>query len=227
MAADDAFGSHGPTETNGPAKERQLRAEQRREELLDAADIVIRRIGPRASATLIAQEAGVTKPIIYRHFGDIQDLYLALATRHNSRLGQWLLAARERDSDLDRRGRFRGVIEAFFTAIDLEPNLYRFLVHAGSDLPDKEGGLSWFTRLWAGEISMHLAAITGQPADSPTPRTMAFAMAGALQATGSWWLEERASPLSEVIDAVTSLLLTGLPIPTVEPSELGMRGTND
>jgi hypothetical protein len=52
-------------------------------------------------------------------------------------------------------------------------------------------------------------------------------MAGALHTTGNWWLDERASPLSEIIDAVTDLLLTGLPIPTVQPSELGMRGTND
>jgi AcrR family transcriptional regulator len=226
MAADNAFEGSGAVETNGPARERRLRAEQRREMLLDAADTVIRRIGPRASATLIAQEAGVTKPIIYRHFGDIQDLYLALAVRHNQRLGQWLLAARERNADLDRRGRFRGVVEAFFTAIDRESNLYRFLVHAGSDLPDREGGLSWFTRLWAGEIALHLAAITGQPAGSPTPRAMGFAMAGSLQASGSWWLEERSVPLSEVVEAVTSLLLSGLPAPTVEPAALGMRGTN-
>jgi AcrR family transcriptional regulator len=217
----------GPSRIGPAVGERRLSPEERRELLLDAADIVIRRVGPRVSATLIAQEAGVTKPIIYRHFGDIQDLYRALAARHNERLGRWLRASRERDSDLNRRLRFRGVIEAFFTAIDRDSNLYRFLVHAGVDVPGREGALSWFTRLWAEEIAAHLAAITGQPADSVQSRAMGFAMAGALQTTGNWWLDERASPLSEIIDAVTDLLLAGLPIPTVQPSELGMRGTND
>jgi AcrR family transcriptional regulator len=217
----------GPTGSDPVVSERRVRSEQRREMLLDAADTVIRRIGSRVSATLIAQEAGVTKPIIYRHFDDIQDLYRALAARHNDRLHQWLLASRERDSDLNRRQRFRGVIESFFTAIDGDSNVYRFLVHTGADVPGQEGALSWFTRLWAEEIAAHLAAITGQPAGSLQARATGFAMAGALHTTGNWWLDERASPLSEIIDAVTDLLLTGLPIPTVEPSELGMRGTND
>jgi AcrR family transcriptional regulator len=217
----------GPTGSDPAVSERRVRSEQRREMLLDAADTVIRRIGSRVSATLIAQEAGVTKPIIYRHFDDIQDLYRALAARHNERLHQWLLASRERDSDLNRRQRFRGVIESFFTAIDGDSNIYRFLVHTGADVPGQEGALSWFTRLWAEEIAGHLAAITGQPAGSLQSRATGFAMAGALHTTGNWWLDERASPLSEIIDAVTDLLLTGLPIPTVQPSELGMRGTND
>jgi AcrR family transcriptional regulator len=99
----------GPSRSDPVVSERRVRSEQRREMLLDAADTVIRRIGSRVSATLIAQEAGVTKPIIYRHFDDIQDLYRALAARHNERLHQWLLASRERNSDLNRRQRFRGV----------------------------------------------------------------------------------------------------------------------
>jgi AcrR family transcriptional regulator len=225
MAADSTFES-GQDKSGGPARARRLTAEQRRLMLLDAADTVIRRVGPRVSATLIAQEAGVTKPIIYRHFGDIQDLYRALAIRHNERLAVWLLAARERDAELDRRGRFRSVIEAFFKAIDREPNLYRFLAHSGADLPEHESALSWFTRLWASDIARHLAVITGQPEGSLQSRTMGFAMAGALLSTGNWWLEERATPLSEIIEAMTDLLLSGLPAPTVEPSEIGLRGTH-
>lgn len=195
--------------------------------LLDAADTVIRRVGPRVSATLIAEEAGVTKPIIYRHFGDIQDLYREVAARQYERLARWLNARRERDSDLSRQQRMRGVVEAFFIAIDRDSNLYRFLVYTGSDVPGGDASLSWFTRLWAADIARHLAALTGEPEESLRARTMAFAMAGTLHTTGNWWLEERPSPLSEIIDAVTELLLSGMPKPTVQPSEMGMRGTND
>jgi AcrR family transcriptional regulator len=222
MAAGDplASGQNDPTDA---VNQRRQRADRRREELLDAADAVVRRVGPKVSATLIAKEAGVTKPIIYRHFGDIQDLYHALAVRHERRLGQLQLEARLRDADLDRFGRFRSVVAAFFEVIESEPALYRFLVHTGGDVPNQEGALSWFTREWAGDIARHLAAIAGEPEGSPRARAMGFAMAGALTTAGSWWLEERATPSSVFIDAVTELLIYGLPQPTEEyelPAEL-------
>ena len=195
------------------AKERRLRAVQRREELLDAADTVIRRVGTKVTASLIAAEAGVTKPIIYRHFGDIQDLYRALAVRHEDRLGNWLMAARQRDNDLDRYSRFRGTVLAFFTAIEREPNLYRFLVHTGADSPDQDAPLSWFLRIFANQIAAHLAAISGDPEGSPRSRAMGFAMAGALTMSANWWLQERSIPKDVVVDAVTELLISGLPTP--------------
>jgi AcrR family transcriptional regulator len=210
MAAESTFES-GHDVSGRYTRSRRVRAEQRRVILLDAADTVIRRVGPRVSARLIAQEAGVTKPIIYRHFGDIQDLYRALAIRHHEQLARWLHDARERDAGLDRRGRLRSIIEAFFKAIESESNLYRFLTHTGADLPGYGSAPSWFTRQWATDIARQLAQMTGEPEGLPQSRTMGFAIAGALLSTGNWWLEERAVPLCEVIDATTDLLLSGLP----------------
>ncbi|MGH2819151.1 MAG: helix-turn-helix domain-containing protein, partial [Actinomycetota bacterium] len=46
-------------------------------DLLDAADNVVRRDGPEASMQKIAAEAGITKPILYRQFGDKGGLYRA------------------------------------------------------------------------------------------------------------------------------------------------------
>lgn len=74
--------------------DQQTPAEQRRRELLEAADRVVLRDGPKASMNAIAAEAGITKPILYRHFGDKGGLYRALATRHTD----GLLAALDRKS---------------------------------------------------------------------------------------------------------------------------------
>ncbi|HEU4481075.1 MAG TPA: helix-turn-helix domain-containing protein, partial [Actinomycetota bacterium] len=52
---------------------------RRRIELLEAADRALRREGPLVSMNAIAAEAGVTKPILYRHFGDKGGLYQAIA----------------------------------------------------------------------------------------------------------------------------------------------------
>ena len=54
----------------------------RRRQLLAAADRVIRRRGPDASMDEIAAEAGVAKPILYRHFGNKDGLYAALVERY-------------------------------------------------------------------------------------------------------------------------------------------------
>ena len=67
----------------------------RREALLDAADRIVRRDGPVASMATIAAEAGITKPILYRHFGDKSGLYAALADRYTGRLLDDLRAALE------------------------------------------------------------------------------------------------------------------------------------
>lgn len=70
----------------------EQRAARRRRELLDAADRVVLRDGPGASMNAIAAEAGITKPILYRHFGDKGGLYSALAKRHTDALLASLLS---------------------------------------------------------------------------------------------------------------------------------------
>jgi AcrR family transcriptional regulator len=192
-------------------RDRRLPADERREILLDAADTVIRRAGVRVSAELIAREAGVTKPIIYRHFGDIQELYRSVADRHEQRLFHWLIQARNSVGDQDRFSRFRSVVEAFFEAVDREPDLFRFLVYAGGDAADQSVALSWFTRRWANRIAAHLVNESVALEGSPRARAMGFAMAGALKSAASWWREERTGPRSEIIDAISELLINGMP----------------
>ena len=54
---------------------------------------MVLRDGPEASMNAIAAEAGITKPILYRHFGDKGGLYRALAKRHTDALLASLRAA--------------------------------------------------------------------------------------------------------------------------------------
>jgi AcrR family transcriptional regulator len=51
---------------------------EQRERLLHAAQRAIHRGGPHVSMDEIAAEAGITKPIVYRHFGDRRGLARAL-----------------------------------------------------------------------------------------------------------------------------------------------------
>lgn len=56
----------------------RLTAEARRQDVLDAACRAFSRSSYRGATTAeIAREAGITEPILYRHFGSKRDLYLA------------------------------------------------------------------------------------------------------------------------------------------------------
>jgi AcrR family transcriptional regulator len=60
----------------------RLPAEKRREQLLDcAADLFARSGYARATTAELARAAGVTEPIIYRHFNSKRDLFIALIER--------------------------------------------------------------------------------------------------------------------------------------------------
>jgi AcrR family transcriptional regulator len=72
------------------AMERVERRAARREELLDAAIRCIRGEGPGISMERIAAEAGVTKPILYRHFRHRADLEDAIALRFTDAIGKEL-----------------------------------------------------------------------------------------------------------------------------------------
>src|SRR3954452_10380970 len=56
----------------------RLTGEERRQTVLDAATRVFSRSSYRGATTAeIAREAGISEPILYRHFGSKRDLYLA------------------------------------------------------------------------------------------------------------------------------------------------------
>ncbi len=60
------------------AAAKRLTAEERRQAVLDTAGRVFSRSSYRGATTAeIAREAGISEPILYRHFGSKRDLYLA------------------------------------------------------------------------------------------------------------------------------------------------------
>src|SRR5690242_9730536 len=71
--------TNAPAPATGAPSTRAGRDPRRRRALLEAADRIILREGPEASMAAIASEAGISKPILYRHFGDKSGLYQALA----------------------------------------------------------------------------------------------------------------------------------------------------
>ncbi|HET6816489.1 MAG TPA: TetR/AcrR family transcriptional regulator [Mycobacteriales bacterium] len=186
----------------------------KREQLLDAADRVVQREGSAASMNLIAAEAGITKPILYRHFGDKVGLYRALADRHIDELLGRLRAALATRGGL--QARTRATVDAYLTAVEQQPQVYRFLVErAAAEEPDVRGQVQGFVRRFGDELAAGIASEPQlQGLEQERALVWAHAIAGMVQATGDWWLDHPEVPRAVVVDQLTALLwqgFTGVP----------------
>ncbi|MEU6737452.1 TetR family transcriptional regulator [Streptomyces physcomitrii] len=186
-------------------------AERRRRQLLEAADRVVLREGPGASMNAIAAEAGITKPILYRHFGDKGGLYAALAKRHTDAL---LRALRDAlDAPADRRRRVESTLETYLLAVESRPQVYRFLMHPAESPPSSEGGFD------VGVHSVPLLRRLGEelaeviedridlgPGGAQLARVWGHGIVGMMHAAGDWWLVERPCSRAELVRGLTDLL---------------------
>ena len=184
-------------------------AEERREQLLEAADRVVQRDGSAASMNVIAAEAGITKPILYRHFGDKGGLYRALASRHIDRL-----LANLRGALLTRGGlaaRSRATIDAYLSAVGERPQVYRFLMErAAVEDPDVRGAVAGFVSRFGDELAIGIMAEpTLAPVDEVRAKVWAHGIAGMVQGAGDWWLDHPDVPRALVVDQLVALLVGG------------------
>ncbi|GAA2873266.1 TetR family transcriptional regulator [Streptosporangium fragile] len=178
----------------------------RRRALLDAADRVIRREGPEASMASIAAEAGITKPILYRHFGDKSGLYQALANRHVRTVVSTLRPEFDRDKT-DLSSRARATITAYLEMIAANLNLYRFLFHrAGAEDSRTHSQMTAIVRSLGEELGTVIAAETAVP-DPIRAQVLGHAFVGMVQATGDWWLEHPEVDRAEVVEGLVSVIV--------------------
>ncbi|MEV6940543.1 TetR family transcriptional regulator [Streptomyces sp. NPDC051172] len=191
--------------------EQQRSADRRRRELLEAADRVVLRDGPQASMNAIAAEAGITKPILYRHFGDKSGLYAALAKRHTDALLNSLRAAL--DAPADRRERVEATLDTYLAAIEARPQVYRFLMHPAEGSPGGEQGFD------VGKHSIPLLRRMGEelaqviedrldlgPGGQQLARVWGHGIVGMMHAAGDWWLGERPCSRGELVRSLADLL---------------------
>lgn len=195
----------GPPSAAGTGSRRDP---DRRRALLEAADRVIRRAGPEASMAAIAAEAGISKPILYRHFGDKGGLYRALAERHTRRLIEGVRAEFSRPAPV--RERTRSTIDAYLATISANPGLYRFLMHrAGAEDAAAHGVMSTMIRGVAGELAEVMIA-EGEIADRTRAHVWGHAIVGMVQTAGDWWLDHEEVPRADVVDGLADLVVGGL-----------------
>jgi AcrR family transcriptional regulator len=179
---------------------------QRRSQLLDAADRVIRRRGAGASMDEIALEAGISKPILYRHFGDKDGLHQALAERYVEALLGDLRAARV---TTDPRANIAAGIDAYLAFIEREPEGYRFLLSAAAQ-PRTSAIVDDFRRRLAVDCAFATAErLRRSGLDPELAEPWAYGVVGMVRSVGIWWLDTRAVSREQLVERLTALLWGG------------------
>lgn len=185
---------------------------ERRLQLLEAADRAIAMYGAAVRMDDIAAEAGVTKPILYRHFGDKGGLYEAVARRAARMLQERLeVAVDEADGPLEK---LSAAIDAFLAAIEERPETYRFLLHgAASARPEVHQTVGDFTH----QLADRFARVLGEQfarfgVQIEDAELLAHALIGAVHQVGDWWLSSGSGVQRERLrDQLIRLLWSGLP----------------
>jgi AcrR family transcriptional regulator len=191
-------GGPGRDEPQRGARRRQREA--RREELLDAAVTAIREHGPEVAMEDIAAEAGVSKPILYRHFQDKAGLYMAISERATQLMRTALLPGLH--AQAEPRELLRTAIDTYLSFIEAEPELYRFVVRRSfADRPVAQDPVTTNNQLIAGALSgMFGDRLRTLGCDPGGAETWAHAGVGMVQAAGDWWLEHRTLQREELRD---------------------------
>ena len=138
----------------------RMSAAARREQILDVTKELARSGGfHRISIDAVARAAGITRPIVYQHFGDLPGLLNALVEREGERAMTQLGALLPRDlASGDPRAILTGALRAFLEAVHADPTTWRLVLMPAEGAP--ESLRERFVRERA-EVTGQLAAAVG------------------------------------------------------------------
>jgi AcrR family transcriptional regulator len=187
----------------------RMSGQARREQLLDVGRALFAERGyPGASIEEVAHRAGVSKPVVYEHFGGKEGLYAVVVDREM----RWLLELIT--SALSAAGHPRELLEqaalALLGYIQDRTDGFRILVR---DSPVATEGGSFSSLL--GEIARRVEHILGREFatrgyDTAPAALFSQALVGMVALTGQWWLDVRSPDKDEVAAHLVNLAWNGL-----------------
>lgn len=189
--------------------QREKRRAERRAEMITAAMDAVRSHGPAVSVAQIAAMAGITKPVLYRHFSGRADLQRAVGQEAVALLMGRMAPALALEGD--PQGQIHGIVDAFLAGIEDEPELWRFVVHhpiertTGAEVV--EDAREQIARLLATLMGERLRE---QGLDSGGAEVWAHGLVGMVQSAGDWWLERRTMSRGALTGYLSSIIWGGL-----------------
>ena len=151
----------------------RMSAEARREQVLEAAKQVVAESGFAATTIeAVARRAGITRPIVYARFGDLEGLLDALVERAGEKALTDL--ARVMPSDVEPDGAYDALLRAFAAYLDVasaDPQTWALLLSPPAGAPASlaeriEIGRSAVIAQLAGAFGGERLGVLGEPFDA-------------------------------------------------------------
>ncbi|HET9648972.1 MAG TPA: TetR/AcrR family transcriptional regulator [Microlunatus sp.] len=194
-----------------PGRVARMPRDQRRAQLLEAANQVFTSKGYHAAAMDdIAELAGVSKPVLYQHFPSKLDLYLALLDASCDRLIEVVEEAL--DSTDDNSARVVATMGAFYDFVNSASGEFRFVFES-----DLTGDGQVQTRLW--EVNNRIADLIAEvivedtDLDPDRAKLLAISLVGVAQVSARYWVSGGTNKLIGLEEAkmlVSSLAWRGI-----------------
>ncbi|MFV2174440.1 TetR/AcrR family transcriptional regulator [Actinomadura sp. LOL_016] len=208
------------TEPAPRPRRKRMTGKERREQLLTIGRTLFAERGlDGTSVEEIASAAGVSKPVVYEHFGGKEGLYAVVVDREFE--GLLRLVTEALTSARHYRGKLEKAALGLLEYIEENPDGFRILVrdsHGGTGTGSYASLLSEI----AGEVEYILAREFDRHGyDDKFAPLYAQSLVGMVAVTGQWWLDVRKPHREDVAAHIVNLAWNGLsglePRPSLDP----------
>lgn len=190
------------------ARRKRLSAAERRNQLIEVGRGVFAERGYEGtSVEVLAERAGVSKPILYEHFGGKEGLYAVIVDREIEHVVAIIAAA---ISDGSPRERVEAAALGFLQYVEQHPEGFAILAH---DAPTARPGSTMSSLLndVAERVGQVFAAAFKEAGyNRKVAPIYAHALVGMVTFVGQWWTDVRKPPVEQVASHIAALAWMGL-----------------
>lgn len=180
---------------------------ERREQLISVGRAAFAELGfDGASVEEIAARAGVSKPVVYEHFGGKEGLYAVVIDRELVALEKVITESLETGS---WRERIERAVVAILTYVEEQTD--GFLILVRDSKPGDERSFSTLLNTAVNQVAHILGeAFEHRGLDPELATLYGQALVGMVATTAQWWLDEREPSRATVAAHIVNLCWNGL-----------------
>ena len=184
---------------------KRLAPEQRRLLIVEAAGRLFGERGYDGTRLdHVAAEAGVTKPVLYRHFDGKRALYLALLARHREDLGSFAAAIPETGT-LEER--LRAVVDVWLTYVADHAYAWRMLFRDRGGDPEVHAFRHAVHARARDVLAELIGALAEREIPEPEVQPLAEMLSMGQASLVLWWMETPGVERDAVLDAIVRIWL--------------------